>query len=106
MCVCVCRWVSSVTAAIRDRGGKKYLISLGRKTLVSRGMNYNQPHLFSLSQCHYYQLSNYSHYDCLFSVTVVILSWQRPSQHTLRARPQIHRSALAPDKHVMLYLDC
>ncbi len=91
---CVWRWVSSVTAAIRDRGGKKYLIRLGRKTLmVSRGMNYNQPHLFSLSQCHYHQLSNYSHYDCLFRVTVVILTWQRRSQHTLRARP------LAPRRH-------
>lgn len=55
-------------AEIRDRGGKKYLIRLGRKRLmVSRGMNYNQSHLFSLSQCHYHQLSNYSHYDYLFS---------------------------------------
>lgn len=64
----VCRWVSSVTAEIRDRGGKKHLIRLGRKRLmVSRGMNNNQPHLLSLSQCHYHQLSNYSHYDYLFS---------------------------------------
>lgn len=69
---CVCRWVSSVTAQIRDRSGKKHIIRLGRKRLmVSRGMNNNQPHMLSLSQSHYHQLSNYSHYDYLFRVTVV-----------------------------------
>ncbi len=102
----VCRWVSSVTAVIRDRGGKKYLISLGRKTLVSKEVWITTSPICSHALNVIIINSLIILITTVYLVTVVILSWQRRSQHTLRARPQIHRSALAPDKQVMRYLDC